>query len=590
MSELLADGPHSCSRRSFLASGAVGATVATSGCIQRLRNAVTRDPVEQLSLTITTLPSDDDREGVQIARYLQRVLEDAGIDVSLEVPTHSSFLRTILINHDFDCFVARHPGSTDPDFLYEALFSQYAPESGWQNPYGFTNLAFDEFLEEQRHADGAEREDAVERLLEAFLVERPFVPICVPEENRVVRTDRFDGWDTAHPATRLGLLELEPLDGTDQLRTTVIDARLSQNLNPLAAEFRNRGTVVDLLYDSLATDGPDGLVPWLAEEWEWDEDGDGGGTLAVTLRDDLTFHDGEPLTADDVAFTYEFIADTSRGDSAVASPSSRYRGLASAVVDAAANSGDERSLTLSIEAGEAVAERALTVPILPEHIWDDRAEQVTIPGVQIAQGTTEALIADNIPAVGSGAFQFDSRTERQHLTLERFDDHFTQRGDVDLPSADVESIRFQIDPRSTSAIEIVADDAADVTLSTLETYAIDAVEEGDGVELLESPSPTFYHVGFNARSEPFSNPHVRRAVSQLVDREHIVETIFEGYASPTAVPVAEEWVPDDLAWDGADPVAPFLGTDGEIDASAVQEEFTDVGFAYDEGGDLLVRR
>ncbi len=595
------------SRRSLLATGAVGASLSTAGCVRQLRSIVNRDRLEQLSLTITTLPADGDREGIQLARHLRANLEAVGVDVSFEMRSQEEFLRAILINHDFDCYVGRHPGSMDPDFLYEALHSLYAEESGWQNPFGFTNLAFDELLEAQRQADGDDRRDAVTSVLETLAVEVPFVPVCVPEEYRLVRTDRFDGWGEYHPATRLGSLGLEPTAGVDQLRTVVIDARPSQNLNPLAAEYRNGGTFVDLLYDSLATenwvqngtettqDETDGsedddgdattteLLPWLADSWEWNDD-----TLEVTIREDCFFHDGESLTAEDVEFTYDFLADTSMGESDAPSPAPIYRGLVSAIDEISVES--RHQLTLTVETGETVAERALTVPILPKHVWDDRTGTADLPGYQVAEGTTDALVTDNVPAIGSGPFAFADRAEREHLTLERFDDHFTHRDSVDLPEASVEELYAGIDPRSTSAIELVENDDADVTLSTLETYAVDEVTEGDGVELRSDESWTFYHLGFNARNAPFSNPHFRQLCARLVDREQVAAEIFEGYARPTETPVTDEWVPEHLEWDGNAVETPFLGSDGEVDVEAARAAFAESGFRHNEDGDLLVRR
>ncbi|MFC4543798.1 ABC transporter substrate-binding protein [Halosolutus amylolyticus] len=569
------------SRRALLATTG-GVTVATSGCVRQVRSIVNRDDLDPLSLTITTLPADGDRESIRLARELAAVFEAVGIDVSIEMRSNEEFLRAVLLNHDFDVYVGNHPGGTDPDFLYEALHSVYADESGWQNPFGYTNLVVDDLLEAQRTVDPDERTDAVTDLLEAFVREQPFVPICVPEEHRLVRTDRFDGWGEGHPATGRGYLGLDPAADVDRLRAVHTDARPSENANPLMAEYRERGTFVDLLYDSLAAEVDADLVPWLADAWEWDDE-----TLAVTLRDDCRFHDGESLTADDVAFTYRFLDDTSLGASELSSPSPRYRGLVSAIDDVEAV--DRTRLEFTVGTNQPVAERALTVPILPKHVWKPRSDAANVPGVRVAQGTTEAVVTDNWPPIGSGPFQFDTRAERDYVTLARFDDHFTRRAGVDLPAPTVETMRIQIDPRSTSAIELVQTDAADVTSDTIETYVLDAVEESPETRLLESPSWTVYHLGFNARKAPFSNPRFRRVVASLIDKAWLVDEVFDGYATPTATPVTDEWTPDSLAWNGSDPETPFLGSDGEVDVATARSAFEEAGFRYGEEGRLRVR-
>lgn len=569
-------------RRTALTTLAAGSAAATSGCVRRVRSIVNRDQSDQLSVTIATVPSDGDREAVQIARRLQEHLDAVGVNASMDFLALEELHRRVLINHAFDIYVGRHPGGEDPDFLYEALHSVFADESGWQNPYGFTNLAFDDRLERMRGRDGEDRESAVASVLRGIAAEQPFVPLCRPDECRLVRDDRFEGWDDHPLSTRLGYLGLDPVDGAETLRTISIDARVSENLNPIGVEYRNFGIHVDLLYDSLATVDGDELLPWLAESWEWDD-----SEVTVRLRSDCRFHDEEPVTADDVAFTYRFLEDTSMGDSDVPSPSPRFRGRASAIDSIDVE--DDLTLTLSAAGGREAAERAFTVPILPAHVWADRTGEAEIPGVTVAQGTTEAIVTDNIPPIGSGPFAFVERVERETVTLERHEGHFTRRSDVDLPAVTVDEMVTQIAPRSTSAIETIEASDADATLTTLETYAISEIPDDEALRLLKSPSSTFYHVGFNVRTAPFSNPYFRRIVAGLLDKAWIVDEIFEGYGEPIATPLGGEWVPADLEWDGADPVVPFYGSDGELNVPAAKAAFREAGFRYDDRDRLLAR-
>ena len=581
---------NSIDRRSVLAAGVAGLATATSGCIDRVESAVGQE-TDRLSLSITTVPADGDREAVRIARHLEEHLEAVGIDASLDMRSRSNFLEAVLIDHEFDLYVGRHPADYDPDFLYETLHSAYANESGWQNPLGFSSMPVDDHLEAQRRVDGERRRERVATLLEALAEEKPFDPICFPEEHRVVRTDRVDGWNANHPESRHGYLGLEPSEDVDRLRVLVTDARISRNLNPLSATLREQGSTIDLLYDSLATEHDGELVPWLAEDWETTtieetEDDDAITRATVTLREDCEFHDGEPVTADDVAFTYRFLEDTALGRAKFASPAPRYRSHVSTLEDVTVES--DRELRLEFSAGFEAAERALTVPILPEHRWreqvDARADNTET--FTAMQGQWGLVTMDNVPAVGSGPFRFESRSEREHLTLERYDDHFTRREDVDLPSVEIEQLQFGIDPGSASSIERVANDGADLTASMLEAHALDTIPDEPEIDHLESPSQTFYHVGFNARIEPFSNPHARRLVAGLLDKAWLVEEVFDGHATPTATPLPEEWVPERLTWDGDDPIAPFFGSDGNLDVEAARDAFEDTGYRYDDHGRL----
>ncbi|MFU8866872.1 ABC transporter substrate-binding protein, partial [Natronococcus sp.] len=482
--------PNGVDRRSVLAAGAAGLALPVSGCIDRVESAVGGER-DRLALSITTVPADGDREAVRIARRLEDHLEAVGIDASLDMRSRSEFLETVLIDHEFDLYVGRHPADFDPDFLYEMLHSAYANEAGWQNPFGFANIPFDDHLEAQRRVDGVPRRERVATLLEALAEEKPFDPICFPEEHRVARTDRFEGWSADHPESRHGYLELEPAEDVDRLRVLVTDSRISRNLNPLSATLRERGSTIDLVYDSLATEHDGDLVPWLAEDVELrtaDEDDDHVAEATVTLREDYHFHDGEPLEADDVAFTYRFLEDTALGRSEFPSPAPRYRSHVSTLEGVTVES--DRELRLEFATGLEVARRALTVPILPEHRWREQVEAraETAETFTATQGRWGLVTMDNVPPIGSGPFRFGSNSEREHLTLERYDDHFTRREDVDLPAVDVERLQFGIDPGSASSIERVANDGADVTASMLEAHALGTIPDDEVVDHLESPS------------------------------------------------------------------------------------------------------
>ena len=602
-------------RRSVLAAGAAGLSLSLGGCVDTVERVVTDDEDDRLSLSIVTVPDDGNRETVRITRHLERNLEAVGVDVSIAWRSPSEFLELVLIDHDFDLYVGRHPADYDPDFLYEALHSTYADEAGWQNPFQYTQPTFmDPGLEAQRRADGDERREVIRPVLRNIAEEKPFDPICRPDEYRVAST-RFDALGDDHPVTRRGYLGIEPEEDVDRLHALVTDTRPTQNVNPLSATIRDRGTIIDLLYDSLGTlvvtEADDEVnyevEPWLAD-WEWvptaeidDHESDAESdetetdaeetlTALVTLREDCTFHDGEPVTAEDVAFTYQFLRDTALGHATSPSPAPRYRGQVSAINDIEIK--DDLELRMTVDSGREVGARALTVPILPRHIWREELQSriSDLDEFSAPQGRWGPVTTDSVPPIGSGPFQFESQSERNYLHLERFDDHFTRREDVALPEPTVEELRFSVDPGSTSSISRVESGGADLTSSMLESHSVGGISDDSDVVRLESPSWTFYHLGFNTKASPCGDPRFRRAVCRLLDKAWITEQIFYDRATPLSSPVADEWVPDDLEWGGEDPVTPFIGTDGTVNVEAAREVFESAGsFRYDDDGRLHIR-
>jgi len=393
----------------------------------------------------------------------------------------------VLINHNFDVYVGqfREAEPFDPDAMYAFTHSQFVAESGWQNPFGFTDInGVDELLATQRRADGDERREAVAELQRTLGELQPFTVVAFPDPLIAVRartasrTGRTisrcqsvgcSAWSapprrtgtptgaepkpgeeppaataTTRPPvatknrwqrktaggneTTDGLIDNNPLtdddDGADDaatLRLVTTDERITQNWNPIAAEYRRYGTFTSLLYDRLVLVDDGEVIPWLAADWEQVDD----SGIEVSLRE-ADWHDGEPVTAEDVAFTYEFLQDTSMGTTESPVPTPTFRGRVSAVETATAI--DEMTVRLTLDdVNDAVGVRALQVPILPKHVWEERTGMATIAGFEFDAETTEAVVTNNENPIGSGPVRFVEATPEESVAFERNPDHFLVR-------------------------------------------------------------------------------------------------------------------------------------------------------------------
>ncbi|WP_135827860.1 ABC transporter substrate-binding protein [Halorussus halobius] len=594
-------------RRAALASLA-GLTATSAGCLDRLRNIRGHDRPEQLSLTVKAVSSDADPFAIDVARTLASNLRTVGVAARVTPVTVEELHRQVLINTDFDLYVGQFPatGGVDPDELYPFLHSTFTSEPGWQNPFGYTSLDLDELLDRQRQSSGERRARTVTEIQHHVAREVPFQVLVFPDHLTALRASSVADWNTASGVrSSVGLLETE-LTGTGSgaaetgsgeiaFRLATADPRITENRNPLAVEFRENGALTGLLYDPLARRYGDAgdLGPWLARDWSWSGDDD-AATATVTLREGLAWHDGESLTAADVAFTYRLLADTSLGEQESPVPAPRFRGRSSLVE--AAEAVDDRTVELRFATGNRnVARRALTVPVLPEHVWRDRTDEASVVGLGF-DGVTEAIVWGNPDPVGSGPMQFGSATAGESLVLERNPDHFLSR---ESPAGIPSSLRGKpafdrlVVSRTTadvSAVELVAGGDADATLSNLGSDTVPRIGRDDSLRLTANRSSAFYHVGFNTRRAPLSNPRFRQAVAALLDQAHLASETFDGYATPAATPLAgTDWAADDLEWSDGDPVTPFAGTDGELDAERARDAFRDAGYQYD-GNVRLVDR
>ncbi|MFC7007891.1 ABC transporter substrate-binding protein [Halalkalicoccus salilacus] len=99
-----------------------------------------------------------------------------------------------------------------------------------------------------------------------------------------------------------------------------------------------------------------------------------------------------------------------------------------------------------------------------------------------------------------------------------------------------------------------------------------------------------YHVGFNNRNAPLSNPRFRAAVARLVDREYLRTEIFEGFATPSLSPLGLRTTAGD-EWQSNHPNG-FAGRSGTgtVDETTAHELFRKAGYMYNENDELVARQ
>ena len=574
-------------------AGAGGAALAgTAGCLDGLRAGVERDAPEQISVTIKTFPADENRICIQIARHLAQNMERAGMSVDIQPTTADQLFRDILVNRDYEMYVAQHPGHFDPDYLYAFLHSRFIEEPGWQNPLGYANVALvDHQLEEQRRLAGDDRQAVLDELQRAIAETVPFATVAFPDKARATAEERFTGWGGYSLGDPLGYITIEPRSDQMSEPTTVhvgtVDTRITRNLNPFSVEFRSRGVLVDLLYDSLGRVIDGSIVPWLAESWSWDQSGPRTQSLFVRLRDDLRWHDGTELTASDAVFTYRFIRDSTMQPEDPIVPVPRFRGR-STLYDSVWRV-DDRTVEIRFddEISREVALSMLTVPVIPENEWADKSELTEIIGFDL-DNVTEALIWDNLEPVGSGPLQIETVETDEQLVLERFPNHFLQ-GSIDGgPLSAFEGqprydrIAFDLYPSESAIVEMIAAGELDATADGLSNDGMVRAGRASGVSLRINPSTAHYHVGFNNRVNPLNNPRFRKSVSRLIDREYVVTEIFNRYAMPSFSPIKVGGrVPSDLEWEPEHELGYIGGNgDGLVHEERARDLFRDAGYLY----------
>jgi peptide/nickel transport system substrate-binding protein len=249
------------------------------------------------------------------------------------------------------------------------------------------------------------------------------------------------------------------------------------------------------------------VEPYLAERWTIEPAG-----VTFHLRRDVRWHDGAPVTAHDVAFTFARAKDPATG-----SP------LASAYFADVASAAAVDSYTVRFEFerphAQAIEDFVFWAP-MPRHLLD------TVP----PEGMRRTPF--NRAPVGSGPFRFVEWRPQLHAVFERNPSFPETLGGP--PHLD--RIVLRMVEESTARLTELLSGALDLNLSLWPAQARQ-VERARNVRLLSYDSRIFYYIGWNTRHGLFERAPARRALTLAIDRRQIIEALLDGRADPAAGPI-----------------------------------------------------
>ena len=272
--------------------------------------------------------------------------------------------------------------------------------------------------------------------------------------------------------------------------------------SPFTFYSRGPGYIrMSLLFDTLTWKDQDGVIPWLAEEWSVSED---GTEWTFRLTPDVVWHDGKPLTAEDVAFTFTYFP-AHQGAFKWSWPVGKIE---------SAEAVDDRTVVLHLTDALAGAHEDLigSLPIIPKHIWQD----IEDPGKVTS---AEAV-------VGSGPFRLvEYSKEEARYVYQANPGYFRGAPTVDeLTFIKVENEALALETGTTNYAdfwgkEIEAARAFENDQTPTHAWGI-----------IDGPSFWVLQTIFNTQKPPLDNIELRRAVAHAIDRQRIVDQVTQGGA------------------------------------------------------------
>ncbi len=346
---------------------------------------------------------------------------------------------------------------------------------------------------------------------------------------------------------RAKLAEVYPFTAEEQPAggTLILGSTSSSNLttvNPFFADNFPTQDIDLLMFESLWGIFPDPTlnaelslagqlwVPGVADYFEIAED---GKTYTFYLNQNANFHDGTPVTAQDLVMVANAQADENSGSS--------YSSQFLQTIESWTAVDDKTFQWVTTEVfPQIVTFPNVFLPILPSSIWGD----VPFDQWQTDPGSTGT---DPSRVIGSGPFKFVEINEGEGTTtLARFDEYWDTKAAAD-------TVIFQVWPDDTAVTEALRAGDLDLLMDPVNPADVESLEGEESLTVALYPSYSFGFFGYNLDPEKtplFQDAQVRQALIYAIDRQAIVDGIYLGYAevaNGTQPTLSEAYAPDQVS-------------------------------------------
>jgi peptide/nickel transport system substrate-binding protein len=504
-------------------------------------------PAERLvpSIGLLGTTADYSPQRYNMQRMIVASWKKLGINAYNDPTKYEAMIKRAFRSKQYDTYIINWSPKLvrlEPNvFLRTMLTSENA---GWDgiNVSGYQSPAYDKLADAQKVALNVEDRKAIVDFIQEFLYERQ--PHHAFIHHKILR---------AYNQEKFKDIILAPGTGpwsfwTDWSATPTGSQRVFRQaspadfktINPIMAQLITDQWLMEHIYDTLMRIGADAKPQlWAATKYSWID----GTTIDVTVREGMTFHDGKPVTLEDIQFSYEYCRKSGY-------LLSFLENLASVEII-----GDNK---LRFKLKEPDAGFLFTVLcqvyILPKHIWS----KIDNP----------ATFANDNP-VGSGPFKFDYYRRDEELSLKAFKEHFAppkNDGFLHVVYGNIEAIvgaleRGEID--STAA-------------PVLDSLQAERLSKNADIKVVAPLTFGMYLLEYNTRIPPLNDVHFRRAISYAVPVPAMIKRVWDGLAVPAGAMIS----PENKFWHNSDlPPWPY-------DLEKAKQELADAGYEWDDEGRL----
>jgi len=494
-------------RREFmkLTGGVIGASMlAGPGAVLAASTAGAQ--VDAMKIMTATATMDPVRP--EVARVCADAFKQIGWDVKADPIDYNQNVQKVLMEHDYDMWFVMLSGASiriDPNvFIYQVHHSSQYKKGGY-NWYGLNDPAIDKLAEaQQQEMDIEKRREIVNQAQVLCHEAQALNVVAYMQMTTVYRSDRIKnvvpmlGEGTGSFWTDVNM---EVVQGDGYVRT----ARPTplKMLNPVAVKDTTEFMELRMIYDSLFRVGPDGnMVPWAAESYKVIDP----LTLDLNIRQGMLWHDGQPLTAEDVKFTFDYCNQWKHPF---------FYQILKRVENVEITGKHAVRIKLTESYAPFIPNLLGGMFLIPKHVWQDIPEKADVD---------DPLNYPNEKPIGSGPFKLDYWDRGREFKVSAFKEHFNPP-----KCAGIIGIVYGSHDAVAAAIE---KGECDRNRYILKPSLFLDLQKVPNIVAKGYPNHGFYSLGFHTRRPPLNDPAFRRAIAHVIPKELIIEAILSGLADP----------------------------------------------------------
>jgi peptide/nickel transport system substrate-binding protein len=400
------------------------------------------------------------------------------------------------------------PERSDPDELVYNLFHSSTREKGF-NFVGYSSPEYDKLAEAQRvEIDQAKRKEIIGKAQDMIDKDKPYLFLVYPKNISAFNSKVWKK-DTIVDQAGIGARNFWSFSGatplTDKKDMVISGADALNAINPLYISGATDSWVTDLVWDRLMRVGPDGLPkPWAAESVKYLD----STTIEVKMRAGMKWHDGKPVTAEDVIYSFQAPA---------GNKSPMYRPFVASI--ASVTKKDDATVIFKLKAPNAsfFTSSLAKINLIPKHVWEP---------ILAGLGDKNAESYQEQNPVGSGPFKVRSFKLQEEIVLERNADHWA------APKYDRWILRIVPNVEATlgmlrrGEITFIGEYRGDPQLLS------NISKQQTEIEVAATVDMGFRFVAPNLRRPPFDDPKFRGALMAALNRNVFAQAAWNGFAVP----------------------------------------------------------